>query len=118
MFFAKLIYSQYILELKKLLIKEQREKGKIENIESLQDLAVIYAELERKSSFLANAARIAAKEKGIPLQTPQMASLFSFFFNENKVRNYDDAVSSSAELYKKFFAGCLKRGVYFAPSAF
>lgn len=48
MFYAKLIYSQYILELKKLLIKEQREKGKIENIESLQDLACIYAELEVK----------------------------------------------------------------------
>lgn len=77
-----------------------------------------YAELERKSSFLANAALQAAREKGIALQTPQVASLFSFFFNENKVRNYDDAVSSSAELYKKFFAGCLKRGVYFAPSAF
>lgn len=48
MFYAKLIYSQYILELKKLLIKEQREKGKIKNIESLQDLACIYAELEVK----------------------------------------------------------------------
>lgn len=43
-----LFYSQYKFELSKLLIKEQREKGKIENLESLKDLASIYAEVELK----------------------------------------------------------------------
>lgn len=47
-----------------------------------------------------------------------MASLFSFFFNENPVENCSDAMASSADLYKKFFWGCLDRGVYFAPSAY
>jgi len=49
--YANLMYSQYELELKKLLIKEQREKGKIENLESLKDLAAIYAELEVKPAI-------------------------------------------------------------------
>ena len=77
-----------------------------------------YELLEKKSSFIVNAARSAAIKKGIALQTPKVASLFSFFFNENPVENCSDAMASSADLYKKFFWGCLDRGVYFAPSAY
>ena len=50
-FYINLIYSQYQFELSKLLIKEQRENGKIENLESLQDLAWIYTELEVKPAL-------------------------------------------------------------------
>ena len=56
-----------------------------------------YAELERKSSFIVKAVSEAAKEKGVPLQPPQAASLFSFFFNENKVENYSIALKSSTQ---------------------
>ena len=77
-----------------------------------------YEMLERKSSVVVDAAQAAAKQKGIALQTPKVASLFSFFFNENRVKNCADAMASSSELYKKFFWGCLERGVYFAPSAY
>ncbi len=77
-----------------------------------------YEMLEKKSEFIVSAAQAAAKEKGIALQTPKVASLFSFFFSENRVKNCADAMASSAELYKKFFWGCLERGVYFAPSAY
>lgn len=77
-----------------------------------------YAELERKSSFIVKAVSETAKEKGVPLQTPQAASLFSFFFNENKVENYSIALKSSTQLYGKFFKECLAGGVYLAPSAF
>ena len=77
-----------------------------------------YEMLEKKSEFIVSAAQAAAKEKGIALQTPKVASLFSFFFSENRVKNCADAMASSAELYKKFFWGCLDRGVYFAPSAY
>ncbi len=77
-----------------------------------------YAELERKSKFVVEAVSSVAKEKGVALQTPMAASLFSFFFNENKVENYEIALKSSKELYKKFFKICLEGGVYLAPSAF
>ena len=77
-----------------------------------------YAELERKSKFVVDAVSSVAKEKGIALQMPMVASLFSFFFNERKVENYEIALTSNTELYKKFFKGCLDAGVYLAPSAF
>ena len=47
-----------------------------------------------------------------------VASLMSFFFNEERVDNLEIAMKSSKELYKKFFFGCLERGVYIAPSPF
>ncbi len=77
-----------------------------------------YHELERKSKFISNAVVEASKEKGIALQAPMVASLMSFFFNEERVDNLEIAMKSSKELYKKFFFGCLERGVYIAPSPF
>lgn len=77
-----------------------------------------YAALEKKSMFIVDAVRGAAKEKGVAVQTPMAASLFSFFFNENEVVDYETALKSSTETYKKFFKNCLDNGVYLAPSAF
>ncbi|MGB1296512.1 MAG: aspartate aminotransferase family protein, partial [Flavobacteriales bacterium] len=39
-------------------------------------------------------------------------------FGVDKVENFDDACAADADLFKKIFHGVLKRGVYFAPSAF
>ena len=77
-----------------------------------------YAGLEAKAKMLSGAVSEAAKKKGIPLQCPIAASLMAFFFNERRVDNLDIAMRSSRELYKKFFFGCLERGVYIAPSPF
>ena len=77
-----------------------------------------YGELEKKAKFLVSAALEAAEKKGIGLQAPRAASLFSFFFNDEKVENCAQAMNSSRELYAKFFHECLSRGLYLAPSAF
>ncbi|MBO6102935.1 MAG: glutamate-1-semialdehyde 2,1-aminomutase [Opitutales bacterium] len=77
-----------------------------------------YAELKRKSDFITSALRQAAKERGVALQVPQAESLFSIFFNENPVENFEGALKSSTALYAKHFKYCLERGVYIAPSAF
>lgn len=77
-----------------------------------------YDELKKKATFITSALRAAAREKGIAVQVPQAESLFSIFFNENKVKNYADALKSSTELYAKYFRYCLEHGVYVAPSAF
>lgn len=60
----------------------------------------------------------AAKAKGIPLQVPQVGSMFSLFFNAQKVRNYDQAVASNGDLYRKVFRTALDKGVYLAPSPY
>jgi glutamate-1-semialdehyde 2,1-aminomutase len=60
----------------------------------------------------------AAQAKGIPLQVPQVGSMFSLYFNTEKVRNYDQAIASNGDLYRKVFRTALDKGVYLAPSPY
>ena len=60
----------------------------------------------------------AARAKGIPLQVPQVGSMFSLFFHPEVVRNYDQAIASQGDLYRKVFRYALDHGVYLAPSPY
>lgn len=77
-----------------------------------------YPDLKAKADFVVSALRDAAREKGMAVQVPQAESLFSVFFNENPVEDFDGAMRSSQTLYAKYFRACLDGGVYVAPSAF
>jgi len=77
-----------------------------------------YARLERMGSQVRDAVLSAARTRGIPIQVPQAGSMFSVFFNQNPVTDYDSAIASDAAAYRRFFHACLDRGVYLAPSAF
>jgi len=59
-----------------------------------------------------------AKEAGIPIYQTQVGSMACMFFNENPVKNYQDATISNTERFTKYFHGMLERGHYFAPSQY
>ena len=44
--------------------------------------------------------------------------MFGFFFNENEVKNFDDAKKSDTKMFARFHSAMLDRGVYFACSQF
>ena len=67
---------------------------------------------------LTNGLKNIAAEFGITLQTCVRGSMFGFFFNQNPVENFEDALKSDTELFGKFHQGMLERGVYFAASQF
>lgn len=77
-----------------------------------------YEKLEQLGSQLAQGVAEIAREHSIPLQVPQVGSMYCLFFSENPVRNYEGALSSDAEIFKKLFQHCLKNGVYLPPSAY
>mgnify|MGYP001256059238 FL=1 len=77
-----------------------------------------YEKLEKLGNQLAQGVAQIAQESSIPLQVPQVGSMYCLFFSENPVRNYEDALSSDAEIFKKLFQHCLKNGVYLPPSAY
>ncbi len=52
------------------------------------------------------------------MQVPQCGSMFSIFFSDTPVRDYDTALKGDAKLFGRFFHACLERGVYLAPSAY
>ena len=77
-----------------------------------------YTKLDALGRQVCTAALAAAKTKGIPLQAPQVGSMFSLFFTPTRVRDMASALTSNAKLYGRFFHACLEGGVYLPPSAY
>ncbi len=77
-----------------------------------------YAELGQASAWLVNEIQSAFGKAGIPVQTHQIGGMFGFFLSETPVLQYQDALQTNADLFKKFFRNMLSNGVYLAPSAF
>jgi glutamate-1-semialdehyde 2,1-aminomutase len=77
-----------------------------------------YARLDALGRQIATALRDAAKTKGLPLQVPQVGSMFALFFTDEAVRDYTTALRSDARIFARFFHLCLEQGVYLPPSAY
>ncbi|WP_415907322.1 glutamate-1-semialdehyde 2,1-aminomutase [Oleiharenicola sp. Vm1] len=89
-------------------------------IASLQLLEELnpYARLDALGRQVVGAAKAAAAAKGLPLQAPQVGSMFSLFFTPTPVRDMPTALASDAKLFGRFFHACLDGGVYLPPSAY
>ncbi|STP14169.1 glutamate-1-semialdehyde 2,1-aminomutase [Helicobacter mustelae] len=66
----------------------------------------IYEELEALALRLTKGLEEAAKRRGIALQTCVRGSMFGFFFNENKVKNFDDAKKAIWLCLQNFIPTC------------
>lgn len=77
-----------------------------------------YTTLHQRAHALRAAALVAAEEKGLPLQVPQIGSMFAFYFTDQPVRNFEEARRGDTNLFARFFRACLERGVYLPPSMF
>jgi glutamate-1-semialdehyde 2,1-aminomutase len=77
-----------------------------------------YARLDAFGRQICLAALDAASAKGLPLQAPQVGSMFSLFFTATPVRDMTSALTSDAKLFGRFFHSCLSSGVYLPPSAY
>jgi glutamate-1-semialdehyde 2,1-aminomutase len=77
-----------------------------------------YARLDALGRQVQSALLAAARHKGLPLQVPQVGSMFAVFFTPTPVRDLPTAMKSDARLFSRFFHGCLERGVYLPPSAY
>ncbi|MGH8019595.1 MAG: glutamate-1-semialdehyde 2,1-aminomutase [Opitutaceae bacterium] len=77
-----------------------------------------YARLQKMGTQVKSALDEAARARGLPLQTPQVGSMFSFYFSEKPVVDYATAIASDADRFKEVFQTALAHGVYLPPSAF
>jgi len=78
----------------------------------------LYPELQRKAQTLAESARAAAHDAGVPVQVHTIASLVTVFFTGREIYDYETAKTSDATRYAAYFRALLERGVYMAPSQF
>jgi len=89
-------------------------------IRTLEVLAKVqlYPELEARSSLLEKGISEAARKAGIGIQLKRVGSMFTIFFSDEPVVDYETASKADAGLYARFFHRMLSQGVYLPPSQF
>ena len=78
----------------------------------------LYARLGKMAQRLTAGFKEAANTAGVPLQVCCVGSMFGFFFNENEVQDYQQALKSDTKAFASFHKAMLKRGIYLACSQF
>jgi glutamate-1-semialdehyde 2,1-aminomutase len=80
--------------------------------------AAAYEHLDAMSRAVLGLVDDALNDAGVPHTTAMAGNLFSVFFTDRPVRNYDDARSQDVTAYGRFFHAMLDAGVWLPPSAF
>ncbi len=75
-----------------------------------------YPEMERLGKLLHEGLVEQASRHGIPVSLNRLGGMFTLFFTEGVVRDYDGALRSDAKRFARFYHALLAGGVYLAPS--
>lgn len=78
----------------------------------------IYDRMEVLTYLLANKLKSAFEEKGFYYELNRLGSMFTIFFTEQEVTNYDDVMTCDTAKYAEFYRELIKQGVYFPPAQF
>ncbi len=89
----------------------------IETLKILENKKV-YEKLEESSKYLTDNMKKIAEKYNLKACFKRVGSMFSIFFTENDVKDYESAKTSDTEKFAKYFALMLKNGIYLAPSQF
>lgn len=77
-----------------------------------------FTELAAKTETLCQGLEAAAKDAGVPIIVHRIGSMFTVFFNEHEVTDYDTVATSHLDEFNVYFLAMLEAGVYLAPSQF
>ncbi|MBU1486804.1 glutamate-1-semialdehyde 2,1-aminomutase [bacterium] len=78
----------------------------------------IYEDLDKKASLLCQGLREEAAKAGFNIRINQVGSMWTLFWTDKEVKNFDDAKAADQKLFARFFARMLAGGVYLPPSPF
>ncbi|MBM7508774.1 glutamate-1-semialdehyde 2,1-aminomutase [Nocardioides salarius] len=78
----------------------------------------VYDHLTRAGETIKAAAADALGAAGVAHTIQSTGTMFSVFFSEGPVRDFDDASRTDTAAYGAFFHAMLERGVYLPPSAY
>ncbi len=78
----------------------------------------IYDELEQKTVHLEEWLHRIFKHHEIAHTMNRVGSMLGIFFCDEEVTDFESCSKTDTELFRKFFHGMLKRGVYLPPSAY
>lgn len=78
----------------------------------------VYTRLEEAGNTLTAGIRSNMQKLGLNYTLNQVGSMFTLFFTEKPVNNFDDAKTSDTQRFGQYFQAMLKRGIYLAPSQY
>ncbi|HJE51331.1 MAG TPA: glutamate-1-semialdehyde 2,1-aminomutase, partial [Tessaracoccus flavescens] len=78
----------------------------------------VYAHIDRRSAELQALIAEALTAASVPHVIQRAGNLFSVFFRDGAVRNFDDAKAQDTQAFSRFFHSLLDQRVYLPPSAF
>jgi glutamate-1-semialdehyde 2,1-aminomutase len=77
-----------------------------------------YERLEALGQKLAQGFSAAAKRNGVAVYQTRTGSMLCNFFADREVVDYDTALTSNTDFFRRYFHSMLARGIYLAPSQF
>jgi glutamate-1-semialdehyde 2,1-aminomutase len=78
----------------------------------------IYPNLNTMAAKLVSGITQAARDAGIAVTANQVGSMFTWFFTDHKVFDWETAAPCNTELFGRFHRGMLDAGVWLPPSQF
>jgi len=78
----------------------------------------VYPQLERTSSAVAEGVAAEAAKAGVPITLNRVGSMWTWFFTDAPVADYDDAAKSDTAAFGRFHRAMLGQGIWLPPSQF
>lgn len=78
----------------------------------------VYTHISAAGDAIKSAAAEALTAAGVPHVIQASGTMFSVFFTDKPVRNFDEATAQDTGAFKAFFHAMLDQGVYLPPSAY
>ena len=84
----------------------------------LQQDPTVFKRINQSTETLCQGLKELAAKHNVPVQVQYVGSMFTLFFSDKPVLNFDDASACDMEAFKKFFHYNLSHGIYCAPSQY
>lgn len=87
-------------------------------LRSLRAQPGIYKQLDATTGKITTGLQEILERKGLPYTINQIGSMYSLFFTDQQVTNFDKAKTCDTKKFATYFRSMLENGVYLAPSQF
>jgi glutamate-1-semialdehyde 2,1-aminomutase len=87
-------------------------------LEALNNDEAVFDRINKKTAYLEKGIREVLTANGIEFTINRVGSMISVHFDKNEVFDFSTAKNGDNQMFKDFFHGLVKEGVYIAPSAY
>ena len=92
--------------------------GGLATLKVLKSAPELYEQMDEKSGWLVEGVEKAAHDAGVAMTANRVGSMFTFFFNDGPVTDWESSSKSDTDRFALFFRGMLDLGCYLPCSQF